>query len=110
MINTGACPLYMGRLFLYQYEIRNHLKLNVLIIRLLFSYINSCQPAQSETVSSFALRRLVTVEVPRMRQPEQSEGSFSYTAPKGKTRPLGLRAPKPAIESKSIEAAGMYIY
>ena len=66
------------------------------------------QPVQKEIDSSFSMRRLVTVAVPRERQPEQSEGSFSYAAPKGKTRPLGLRAPQPAIELLSIEAAGMF--
>ena len=65
--------------------------------------------AHSETVSSFHLRHLVDVAVPHaVRQPEQSEGSFSYTVLKGETRPLGLRAPKPAIELKSSQARGMY--
>ena len=63
---------------------------------------------QSETVSSFHLRHLVAVAVPHaVRQPEQSEGSFSYTVLKEKTRPLGLRAPKPAIELEESQARGM---
>ena len=66
-------------------------------------------PAQSDTVSNFSMRRLVNVAVPHaVRQPEQSEGSFSYTVLKGETRPLGLRAPKPAIELKRIKSSGMY--
>ena len=64
--------------------------------------------AKSEIVSSFRLRHLVDVAVPHaVRQPEQSEGSFSYTVLKEKTRPLGLRAPKPAIELEGSQARGM---
>ena len=66
-------------------------------------------PAQSDTVSNFSMRRLVNVAVPHaVRQPEQSEGSFSYTALKGKMRPLGLRAPQPGMKLSFTESNGMY--